>query len=170
MPSYNRCYVVITNTLNIFGLYHKIGNEKINAIIEEIKSRITSDGIKQFREGFVSSEATYCVLFFNYMSGHIEDLQNYYILDYIVDRIYRNLEILNFSQDTNYDLLSETFYSIESLTLFNCIETKQMILHLVKYLFPQEIVDKILKSDKIARTTTKFRHFKVNRITGEIKY
>jgi len=88
----------------------------------------------------------------------------------IVSRIYRNLEFLDFSTDTNYDLVSELFYSIESLKLFNCIETKEMIIHLAKYLFPQEIVDAISISKENIREKAKFRHLKVNRITGETIY
>ena len=101
------------------------------------------------------------------MLNDFEDLISSNMLHFIIDRIYRNLEILNFSQDTNYDLVSEIFYSVESLKFFNCVETKQMITNLANYLFPEEVVDKILESEDIARATTKFRHFKVNRITGE---
>ncbi|MFX0008168.1 MAG: hypothetical protein ACFFAV_15775, partial [Candidatus Hermodarchaeota archaeon] len=78
-----------------------------------------------------------------------------------------NLELLDISVDTNYDLISELFYSIESLKLFNCIETKEMIIHLAKYLFPDEVVRKILTSEEITRSSARFRHLKVNRITGE---
>ena len=45
-----------------------------------------------------------------------------------------------------------------------------MILHLAKYLFPQEIVDKIFKSDEFANSTARFRHLKVNKMTGETIY
>ncbi len=142
----------------------------IKAITDEIELRVTSEGIKQFRDGFVSSEATYYVLFCNYMRNTLEKLKDYALLDNIVSRIYRNLEIIDFSVDTNYDLVSELFYSVESLKLFNCIETKQMIIHLAKFLFPQEIVKKISSSEEIICTTAKFRHLKVNKITGETIY
>ncbi|KKM26148.1 hypothetical protein LCGC14_1587570, partial [marine sediment metagenome] len=45
----------------------------------------------------------------------------------------------------------ELFYSCESLKLFNCIETKEMIIHLARYLFPEEIVKKISTSKEIVR-------------------
>ena len=143
---------------------------EIKAIIEEIDLRITPEGIKQYRDGFVSSEATYYVLFCNYMRNSLEKLKDFDLLSNIVSRIYRNLELIDFSVDTNYDLVSELLYSIESLKIFNCVETKQMIIHLANYLFPQEIVDKILKSKEIIKTKAKFRHLKIDRITGETIY
>ncbi|MHA1932362.1 MAG: hypothetical protein ACW96X_07460 [Promethearchaeota archaeon] len=158
----------------ILKMYSQLGVTKmereINAISEEIERRVTPEGIKQFRDGFVSSEATYYVLFNHYMNNTLEKLKDYDILSSIISRIYRNLEFLDFSIDTNYDLISETFYSLESLKLFNCIETKEMIIHLAKYLFPQEIVDKISISKEIIRDNAEFRHLKVSRITGETIY
>jgi hypothetical protein len=158
----------------ILKIFHYLGLKKIDvetsAIIEEIERRISSEGIKQFREGFVSSEATYYVLFCHYMSGTLEKLKEYSILNNVVSRIYRNLELLDFSIDTNFDLISELFYSLESLKLFNCIETKEMIIHLAKYLFPPELVQRILDSKELIRYKAKFRHLKVNRITGETIY
>ncbi|MFX1377098.1 MAG: hypothetical protein ACFFA0_14930 [Promethearchaeota archaeon] len=160
--------VVILKIFRHLGL-KKIENES-NAIIEEIERRISPEGIKQFREGFVSSEATYYVLFSHYMNNTLEKLKDYDILDNIVSRIYRNLELLDFSVETNFDLISELFYSLESLKLFNCIETKEMIIHLAKYLFPQEIFERILNSKELIRNKAKFRHLKVNRVTGETIY
>ncbi len=158
----------------ILKLYHHLGvsklEQEISAILEEIELRITPEGIKQFRDGFVSSEATYYVIFCHYMSNSLEKLRDYDHLNNIVSRIYRNLELLDFSVDTNYDLVSELFYSIESLKLFNCIETKEMIIHLAKYLFPEEIVNSISSSKETIREKAKFRHLKVNRITGETIY
>ena len=104
------------------------------------------------------------------MNNTLEKLKEYDILDNIVSRIYRNLELLDFSIDTNFDLISELFYSLESLKLFNCIETKEMIIHLAKYLFPQELVERILNSKELIRNKAKFRHLKVNRVTGETIY
>jgi hypothetical protein len=104
------------------------------------------------------------------MKNSLEKLKDYDLLNNIVSRIYRNLEILNFSSDTNYDLVSELTYSLECLKLFNCIETKQMIIHLAKYLFPDEVVDTILKGEEITYTEARFRHLHVNRITGDIIY
>ena len=158
----------------ILKLYHQLGVSKleneIRATIEELGSRVTSEGVKQFRDGFVSSEATYYVIFCNYMNNTLDKLKEYDILSKIVSRIYRNLELLDFSIDTNYDLLSELFYSCESLKLFNCIETKEMIIHLAKYLFPQEIIETITSSKEIIRTKARFRHLKVNRFTGDTVY
>lgn len=163
--------VVILKMYNVVGVYQKLDTQKINALTQEIELRVTQEGIKQYRDGFISTEAIYYVLFCNFMRGSLEKLKDHNLLEHIVSRIYRNLEILNFSQDTNYDLLSEIFYSCESLKLLNCIETKQMIIHLAKFLFPQEIVDKISAIDNISMATTaKFRHLKVNRITGETIY
>jgi hypothetical protein len=78
--------------------------------------------------------------------------------------------LLDFSIDTNYDLISELFYSLESLKLFNCIETKEMILHLAKFLFPQDIYEKISNTKEIIREKAKFRHLRVDRFTGETIY
>jgi hypothetical protein len=158
----------------ILKIYHQLGVSKledaIRAIKEEIELRITQEGIKQFRDGFVSSEATYYVIFSHFMSNTLDKLKDYNLLENIVKRIYRNLELLDFSIDTNYDLISELFYSIESLKLFNCIETKEMIIHLAKYLFPQEINEKISNTKEIIREKAKFRHLKVDRVTGETIY
>ena len=106
------------------------------------------------------------------MSNTLEKLKDYDLLTTIVSRIYRNLELLDFSIDTNYDLLSELFYSCESLKLFNCVETKEMIIHLTKYLFPQEIVDTIMNSKELIRekTQAKYRHLKVDKVTGDTLY
>jgi len=160
--------VVILKIYNLLG-FNKLERE-MRSILEEIERRFTPEGIKQYRDGFVTSESTYYILFLNYMRNTLDKLKDYDLLSNIVSRIYRNLEILDFSVDTNYDLVSELFYSIESLKLFNCIETKHMIIHLAKYLFPDEVVDTILNSEKITHTKARFKHLKVNRITGETIY
>ena len=160
--------VVILKMFRQLGIL-KMEKEK-NDLREEIERRITQDGIKQFREGFVSSEATYYVLFNHYMNNTLVKLKDYNILGNVVSRIYRNLELLDFSIDTNYDLVSELFYSLESLKLFNCIETKEMIIHLAKFLFPREINEKISNTKEFIREKAKFRHLKVDRITGETIY
>ncbi|MFW9987244.1 MAG: hypothetical protein ACFFC3_01155 [Candidatus Odinarchaeota archaeon] len=160
--------VVIVKLFFYLGV-SKLENE-INAITEEIALRVTPEGIKQFRDGFVSSEATYYVLFCHYMNNSLEKLKDYNLLNNIVSRIYRNLELLDFSEDTNYDLVSELFYSIESLKLFNCIETKEMIIHLAKYLFPETISNTFSSSKEATREKARFRHLKVNRLTGETIY
>jgi hypothetical protein len=160
----------------ILKLYQTLGIRKLERetriINEEIEHRISREGIKQFREGFESSEATYYVLFNHYMNNRLAKLKDYDLLSNIVSRIYRNLELLDFSIDTNYDLVSELFYSIESLKLFNCIETKEMIIHLANYLFPQEIVDTISASKELVRekAKTKYRHLHVDKTTGETIY
>ncbi|MFX1322836.1 MAG: hypothetical protein ACFFAQ_14460 [Promethearchaeota archaeon] len=158
----------------ILKLYSYLGMRTLDyekkAIIEEIDLRITSEGIKQYRDGFVSSEATYYVLFCNYMRNTLDKLKDYNILEKIISIIYRNLEFLSFSRDINYDLVSEIFYSFESLKLFNCIETKQMIIPLAKYLFPEQVYNKILNLKEIYQTEARFRHLKVDKITGETIY
>ncbi|MFX1501674.1 MAG: hypothetical protein ACFFDH_11980 [Promethearchaeota archaeon] len=74
------------------------------------------------------------------MNISLEKLKDYNLLNNIVSRIYRNLELLDFSEDINYNLLIELFYSIESFKLFNCIETKEMTIHLAKYVIPETII------------------------------
>jgi len=162
--------VVILKIYNRFGIYQKIDNQIIKALLEEIELRITHEGIKQYRDGLITSEATYYVIFIDYMQNTLEKLKDYELLQSIVSRIYRNLEFLDFSQDMNFDLVSELFYSCECLKLFNCIETRAMIMHLAKFLFPPEVVEKILNSKEIVRSTTRLRHIKVNRNTGETIY
>ncbi|MFW9938663.1 MAG: hypothetical protein ACFFD5_13530, partial [Candidatus Thorarchaeota archaeon] len=157
--------------LKIFNMLKvSVDENKINRIINEIELRVTPEGIQQYRDGFMSSEATYYVLFYNYMRNSLEKLKDRDLLGAIVSRIYRNLEIVDFSAETNYDLFSELFYSFESLKLFNCIERKQMIIHLAKFLFPQEIVEKISQVREIDVSKAKFQHLKVNKITGETIY
>lgn len=162
--------VIILKIYNLLGILSRIDPQNIKALKDEIESRITSDGIKQQRDGFVSSEATYYVLFYHYMNDTLDKLKNFEILNSIISRIYRNIEILDFSVDMSHDLISEVFYSCESLRLFNCIETKEMIIHLAKYLFPQEVVDKIIASDIATRSRARFRHTRIDRITGEPIY
>ena len=89
-------------------------------------------------------------------------------IDKIISKIYRNLEMLNFSEETNYDLISELFYSCETLKLLNCIKTKHVIIHLARYLFPQQIVNKILNGKKITHSSVKFNHSTICKITGQM--
>ncbi|MBY9007410.1 MAG: hypothetical protein KGD63_11700 [Candidatus Lokiarchaeota archaeon] len=159
--------VVILKLYNVLGLINKIDTQKINAIKEEIDRRITPEGINQFRDGIISSEATYYVLFSAYMDDKLNKLKDHDILESVVSRIYRNLEITDFCTDTNYDLVSEIFYSCECLKLFNCIESKEMIYHMAKYLFPDDILKNGFFNKNIDRATTKFRHYKVNKISGD---
>jgi hypothetical protein len=157
--------------LKIYSFIHARNiDENIYAILEELEQRITSDGIKQFRDGFVSSEATYYVVFSYYMRNTLEKLKEFGLLETIMSRIYRNLELLEFSEDTNFDLISELLYSFENLKLFNCIETREMILKMAEYLFPPEITEKLSSSSELIRPQARFRHLKVDRITGEAHY
>ncbi len=157
--------------LKIYSFIHARNiEENIYAILEEMEHRITPDGIKQFRDGFVSSEATYYVVFCNYMRNSLGKLKEYGLLESVISRIYRNLELLEFSEDTNFDLMSELLYSFENLKLFNCIETQEMILKMAKYLFPPEVEEKLSSSSELNRIQARFRHLKVNRITGETFY
>jgi len=162
--------VVILKLYKLLGFYEKIENSKIRAILDEINKRITPEGILQYRDGIISSEASYYVLFNAYMRDELEYLKNFRILNSVVERIYRNLEIIDFCRNTNFDLVSEIFYSCESLKLFNCIETKEMIFHLARYLFPEEILGNGLFRREIDRETANFRHLKVNKLTGQTIY
>ena len=158
----------------ILKLYHLLSIKNVEqnsrAILEELEHRITPEGIKQYRDGFISAEATYYILFCNYMRNSLENLKESDLLSSIISRIYRNLELLEFSADMNFDLISELFYSFESLKLFNCIETKEMIIHLAKYLFPQEVVERTKNSQEVVNTRARFKHLKVNKLTGETSY
>jgi len=157
--------------LKIYSFIHARNiDENIYAILEELEQRITPEGIKQFRDGFVSSEATYYVVFCNYMRNTLEKLKEFDLLESIISRIYRNLELLEFSEDTNFDLVSELIYSFENLKLFNCIETREMILKMAEYLFPPEVVQKLSSSSELNRVQARFRHLKINRITGDAYY
>jgi len=157
--------------LKIYNLIHARNIEdNIQAILEELDNRIAPEGIKQYRDGFVSSEATYYVVFCNYMRNSLDNLKEYYLLESTISKIYRNLELLEISEDTNFDLISELFYSFEILKLFNCIETPQLIIKMANYLFPPEVVEKISASPELNKTQARFRHLKVNKITGETMY
>jgi hypothetical protein len=164
------CLVVVQKILTILGVFEQIEPEKIKAIDEEIRVRISGNVIKQFRDGLYSSEATYYVLFLHYMKNKLEKLRDKDILENIIDRIYRNLEFLDFSEDTSYDLLSELFYSCESLKLLNCIEKKTMLLHLAKYLFPEKVSNEIEKAEDFSFDKKNFRHLGVSDLTGETLY
>jgi len=154
--------------LKIYNILNSSNVERnINAIIEELDTRVTPDGIKQYRDGFITSEATYYILFCNYMRNTLEKLKDYDLLESVISRIYRNLEILEFTADMNYDLISELIYSLEILKLYNCIETKEMIFKLSQYLFPPEVLETLLKEKESFIKKAEFRHFKVDRITGE---
>ena len=159
---------IILTTFAFLELFNKVDENSIKTIYEEIEKRITPEGIKQNINGFYSSEATFYVLFSNYVNQNLDKLKSSNILDNIVSKIYRNLEFLDFSKDMNMDLLTELFYSVESLRLFNCIKLKENIIHLVKYLFPEEIENKIL--NKTIKLKVRSKYLIVNRTTGETNY
>lgn len=163
--------IVFLKITRMLGINQKLSQHEINAIIDEIKKRMSSEGIKQFREGFVSSEATYYVLFCNFMRDTLHQIKEYNLVEQVVSRIYRNLEMITFSEEMNFDLVSELFYSCESLKLLNCIETKEMIIQLASFLFPDKVVEKIKNSEDIGKkSTTRFRHLHVDKLTGETIY
>ncbi|MHA1669820.1 MAG: hypothetical protein ACTSV5_04485 [Promethearchaeota archaeon] len=160
--------VVILKIYNFLHTRNIEGN--VHTILEELENRITPEGIKQYRNGFISSEASYYVLFCNYMRNSLDKIKEFDLLSSIISKIYRNLELLEFSADMNFDLISELFYALEILKLFNCIETREMIIHLTKHLFPQEVVESIKNNQEVVNPEARFRHFKVDRITGETNY
>ena len=160
--------VVILKIYNLINARNVEDN--VNAILDELELRITPEGIKQSRDGFITSEATYYVLFCNYMRNSLDKLQEYNLLESTISIIYRNLELLEVSEDTNFDLISELLYAFEILKLFNCIETHDMIIKLAEYLFPPEVVTKISTNPELTKTKARFRHLKVNRVTGETMY
>ena len=146
-----------------------IKRKTINYIKDEINKRIGPEGIRQHRDGIISSEAAYYVLFFYYSMEQLEELKNYKFLKSIITRIYRNLELLNFTKETNYDLFSEILYSCESLKLLNSIENKKVSLHLAEYLFPKKVNNKLKELEEIKYEKTKFRHFDINKSTGDLE-
>jgi hypothetical protein len=161
------CLVVILKVCKILGAFEQLDKEQIKAIDNEIQKRIGKNEIKQYRDGFFSSEATYYVLFYYYMRNKLDDLKVKNLLENLVSRIYRNLEILDFSRDTSYDLMSELFYSCESLKLLNCIEERPFLLRLANYLFPRQIVEEIKSYQRLSLDKENFRHLGVNPTTGE---
>jgi len=158
--------VLILKIYNVLGVYKSRNPKIIKSILREIDQRITSDGIIQYRDGFLSSEATYHVILSYYMREDIEKLRQFDFIDRIISRIYRNLEILVISEETNYDLVSEIFYSVETLRLLNCIEMKDVLMPLVNHLFPSEVYNKINECKELIETDF-CRHIKVNKTTGE---
>ena len=104
------------------------------------------------------------------MRNSLDKLHEYSLLESTISIIYRNLELLEVSEDTNFDLLSELLYAFEILKLFNCIETREMILKMAEYLFPPEVVEKVSARPELLKTHARFRHLKVNKITGETIY
>lgn len=166
----------LSNILAVLAFLEYLDNvdeKKIDAIYDEIEKRITPNGIMQNRNGFYSSEASYYVIFSYYINNNLEKLKSLTtgnLLDNLVSKIYRNLEFLEFSEYMNMDLLSELFYSIESLRLFNCIKLKENTLHFARYLFPKEVEIKILNYIETNSSRMRSKYLIVNRITGETDY
>lgn len=159
---------LVLQIYSLLGFYNKIDPLRINSIFTEIEQRITPAGIKQYRDGIICSEAIYYVLFCNYMKNNLKSLKDFNLLDKIVSRIYRNLEILDFSKEINYDLVSEIYYSCECLKLLNCLDTKQMIMLLAKYLLPNKIIKKIQNDKNKSSENSKLRDLHISKITGEL--
>ncbi len=103
------------------------------------------------------------------MRNSLKTFENTNFIENIIQKIYRNLTFLKFEEDINFDLISEIFYSCESLKLLNCIETKETLSQLSKYLFPDYITDKIDKLDSLPKNNIKYRYFKIDKITGHTK-
>ncbi len=163
--------VLILQVYNHLNLFEKLDQEKIKPIIVEIGRRITEEGIKQFRDGFISAEATYYVLFYKYMRNNLNGLQTLKILDKLISRIYRNLQLIDFSKDINYDLLTELYYACESLQLLNCIDNEEMVELLGQHLFPNDIINKIKSiKRKPSLKHSKLSELKISKETGEIIY
>jgi hypothetical protein len=162
--------VVILKLCNLFGVLDNLKKEKVNSLEEEIERRISEDGINQYRDGPLNAESTYYVVFYKYMRNKLKELNDVEILPYLVPRIFRNLEILDFSGETNYDLFSETFYSCETLKLINCIESKGMLMHLINFMFPEAVQKKLGEIESINFEEKKFRVIRVDKKTGEAIY
>lgn len=78
------------------------------------------------------------------------------------------MEILDFSKEINYDLVSEIYYSCESLKLLNCVETKYMLMLLAKNLIPNEIISSLLNNGDLNRPSPRLRNIEVSKMAGEI--
>lgn len=163
--------VMILRIFKMLGIYKNIEFKKRKLILDEIEKRMGDDGVRQYREGFICSEAIYHAIFNHYMHGTLNHVHSEKLLDVVISRIYRNLELISFSCEINFDLITEILYSCETLKLLNCVEEKQFVALIVKYLFPDEVINHIenkknidayLKGEK-----NKFRHVKICNITGE---
>ncbi|TFF89765.1 MAG: hypothetical protein EU548_06460 [Promethearchaeota archaeon] len=160
--------IVILKICNLLNIDEKkIGSSKVQKLENEINKRITDKGIILFRDGLISSEATYYTIFYYYMKEELQNLKKLDLVESLVSRIHRNIEMITFSKGINYDLISELFYSCEALKLFNCIESKFLITSLARYLFPKKITKEILENEEFLGNKDKFWHKHIDRITGE---
>ncbi|TXT67585.1 MAG: hypothetical protein BAJALOKI1v1_50025 [Promethearchaeota archaeon] len=162
--------VIILMIYNQLGLYDKIEEEKLRNIINEIEKRIAPEGIKQFRDGFISAEATYFVLYCKYFRDDLKKVNTGEIIDRLISRIFRNLQLIDFSKDINYDLLTELYYACESLQLLSCMGVENMIKNLARHLFPDNIIDELLSNGRIRNRNSRLCDLKVDRLTGELIY
>ena len=162
--------IVILKIYKMLNEFDALDEQKVKSIEEEIDERRTEDGVKQQRDMFVTSESDYYIVFYYYMMHKLDELEDYNILESICPRIYRNLELLDFSKEANYDLFSEIFYSCETLKLLNCIDSKFILLELAKYLFPEEVGKLIKETEEIDFEESKFLKISINRNTGETIY
>ncbi|MBD3215796.1 MAG: hypothetical protein GF311_24515 [Candidatus Lokiarchaeota archaeon] len=162
--------VLILMIFKKLGLLDKLDKNRIRPILSEIEKRITPDGIKQYRDGFMSAEATYYVLFCKHMLDELDHFNTKQVLDKIISRIFRNLEITDLSKDINFDLITELYYACESLQLLNCLDTMQMTELLGKNLFPNEIIDPIMNNgrSRLKEDETRLRDIRVSKSTGEL--
>lgn len=159
--------VVILKTYKLLGVYHKIDSKKIKVILDEIEQRITPKGIIHYRDGLFTSEAIYYVLFCKYMTNDLKSFKENEILSYTVSKIYRNLEMLNISEEANYDLLSELFYALETLKLLNCIDDSNTLIHLTRDLFPNYFSNRLIDEEMQFKN---INYLSVNHITGDTIY
>ncbi|MCK4281339.1 MAG: hypothetical protein KAX10_04420 [Candidatus Lokiarchaeota archaeon] len=160
---------VIIKIYALLNLPEKLEIKNIERILSVIHERINKNGVKQFPNGPLSSEATYYTLFIHYMRDSLKILENTNYLESIIQKIYTNLMFLKFTEDVNFDLVSEIFYSCESLKLLNCIETKETLVQLSKYLFPDYITNKIARIGTLPKNNIKYRYFKIDKKTGRSK-
>jgi len=162
--------VLILMIFKKLGLLDKLDKNRIRPILSEIEKRITLDGIKQYRDGFMSAEATYHVLFSKYMLNELDHFNTKKIIDKIISRIFRNLEITDLSKDINYDLITELYYACESLQLLNCLDIQLMIELIGINLFPDEMVDPLLNNgrNRIKASDSRLRDIRISRKTGEL--
>ncbi len=160
--------VVILKIFDLLNLREKVGQVNIGKIISEIQKRVNNNRIIQYNDGISNSEAIYYMIFYNYVNNSMDNLKDVNLIEDIVMKIHRNLEILTINEDTNRDLLSELIYSFESLKLLNCIKSKESILHIIKYLFPERIYNEIENLENYSELDCCFPQPIINKKTGEV--
>ncbi|TFF63765.1 MAG: hypothetical protein EU521_00430 [Promethearchaeota archaeon] len=152
----------------------RLGKESIlkdadrQIITEVLKDRFSEKGIKQLEDGAFSSEASYYTLLYFHLNNELRQLREYDLLENIVNRIHRNIELLTFSQSTNNDLFSEIFYSCESLKIINCINDTSMYRQIIKYMVPDEISEVITDNKDFPPKQNPFREISLNELGEDI--